>query len=195
MCIRDRLNKWQSYLSEELCKSSKFNVDKINEAISLCIDINSENEITNWSFQLTKVKCSLIVENKHIDALLTRKSNTRITSRILKPIKDYVEDLDKIIEISKVFRSEQLLSGKIEIPKPNNNIKSLEELLVHNPVDYSKEYLEQFDNNDIQTYISPLLHKANLIWLFGLGISIFPFNKCSLLNTLEISIILSKSSM
>ena len=49
-------------------------------------------------------------------------------------------------------------------PKPNNNIKSLEELLVHNPVDFSKEYLEPFDNNDIQTYISPLLHKANLIW-------------------------------
>ncbi len=158
------LNEWQNYLSEELCNASKFNVGQINEAISLCIDINSENEITNWSFQLTNIKCSLIVENKHIDALLTRKSNTRITSRILKPIKDYIDDLDKIIEISKVFRSEQLLNGKIEIPKPNNNIKSLEELLVHNPVDFSKEYLEPFDNNDIQTYISPLLHKANLIW-------------------------------
>ena len=158
------LKKWHNYLSEELCNASKFNVGQINEAISLCIDINSENEITNWSFQLTKIKCSLIVENKHIDALLTRKSNTRITSRILKPIKDYVEDLDKIIEISKIFRSEQLMNGKIEIPKPNNNIKSLEELLVHNPVDFSKEYLEPFDNTDIQTYISPIMHKANLIW-------------------------------
>ena len=66
--------------------------------------MNSENEIINWSFHLTKVKCSLLVENQHIDALLTRKSNARITSRILKPIKDYIEDLDKIIEISNEFR-------------------------------------------------------------------------------------------
>ena len=84
--------------------------------------MNSENEIINWSFHLTKVKCSLLVENQHIDALLTRKSNARITSRILKPIKDYIEDLDKIIEISNEFRKKQLLDGKIELPKSNNNI-------------------------------------------------------------------------
>ena len=46
------------------------------------------------------VRCSLIVGSDHTDALLSRKSKTRITSRILKPIKDYVEDLDKILEIS-----------------------------------------------------------------------------------------------
>ncbi len=185
------LNKWQNYLSESLCNDSKFNVGQINEAISLCIDINSENEITNWSFQLTKIKCSLIVENKHVEALLTRKSNTRITSRILKPIKDFVEDLDKIIELSKVFRSEQLLNGKIEIPKPINNIESLEELLVHNPVDFSKEYLEPFDNRDIQTFISPLLHKANLIWFnhsskFGLKNASYISQDLDYINVSEI---------
>ncbi len=158
------LEEWQTYLSDEICNSSKFNVGEINEAISLCIDISTKNEITNWSFHLTKVKCSLLVENKHIDALLKRKSTTRITSRILKPIKDYIEDLDKIIEISKVFRTKQILNGKIEIPKPNNSIDSLKELLVHNPVDYSNEYLEPLDNSDIQTYLSPLLYEANSIW-------------------------------
>ena len=32
----------------------------------------SANKITNWSFHLTKVKCSLVVENNHLDALLKR---------------------------------------------------------------------------------------------------------------------------
>ncbi len=158
------LEKWQPYLSDEICNSSRFNVGEANEAISLCIEFDSDNEIINWSFQLTKVKCSFLVESKHLDALLTRKSGSRITSRILKPIKDYIEDLDKIIEISKLFRRKQIDQGKIEIPKPNTNIDSLKELLVHNPGDYSKEYFEPLDKNDIQTYISPLLYLANSIW-------------------------------
>ena len=84
------LDKWQNYLSDEICNAAKFNTNEINDAISLCIEINSKNEIINWSFHLTKVKCTLLVENQHIEALLNRKSNSRITSRILKPIKDYV---------------------------------------------------------------------------------------------------------
>ena len=158
------LDKWQNYLSNDIYKATKFNIDEPNEAISLCIDINSENEITNYSFQLTKVKCSLLVENKHLDALLTRKNKTRITSRILKPIKDYIEDLDKILEISKAFREKHLLNGKIEIPKPTNDIETLKELLVHNPVDYANAYLEPLDKGDIQTYLSPLLYEANALW-------------------------------
>ena len=158
------LDQWQNYLSANIYDVSKFKLGEVNEAISICIDLNSENEIVDWSFHLTKVKCSLIVENKHLDALLTRKNNSRITSRILKPIKEYIHDLDKILEISKEFRKNQLLNGRIEIPKPNNNIDSLNELFIHNPADFSKEYFEPLNNNDIQTYVSPLLYEANLLW-------------------------------
>ncbi len=158
------LEKWNNFLTDEIYKSSIFKVGQVNEAVSLCIEFSNKNEITNWSFHLTKVKFSLLVENKHLDALLTRKSTTRITSRILKPIKDYIEDLDKIIEISKALRTKQISDGKIEIPKTNNNVDSLTELLIHNPVDYSNEYLEPLNNEDIQTYLSPLLYEANLLW-------------------------------
>ena len=185
------LEKWQNYLSDEICNAAKFNTNEINDAISLCIEMNSENEIINWSFHLTKVKCSLLVENQHIDALLTRKSKARITSRILKPIKDYIEDLDKIIEISNEFRKKQLLNGKIELPKSNNNIESLKELLVHNPADFSKEYFEPLNNNDIQTYLSPLLYEANSIWFnhsnnYGLNNASYISQKLDYINVTEI---------
>ena len=185
------LDKWQNYLSDEISNAAKFNIDEINEAISLCIELNNKNEITNWTFQLTKIKCSLIVENKHLEALLTKKSNTRITSRILKPIKDHLEDLDKIIEISKIFREKQLMNGKIEIPKPSNNIESLKELLVHNPVDFSKEYFEPLNENDIQTYLSPLLFEANSIWFnhsnhYCLNNASYIYNELDYINVSEI---------
>ena len=185
------IEKWQNYLSDEICNAAKFNTNEINDAISLCIEMNSENEIINWSFHLTKVKCSLLVENQHIDALLTRKSKARITSRILKPIKDYIEDLDKIIEISNEFRKKQLLNGKIELPKSNNNIESLKELLVHNPADFSKEYFEPLNNNDIQTYLSPLLYEANSIWFnhsnnYGLNNASYISQELDYINVTEI---------
>ncbi len=185
------LEKWQNYLSDEICNAAKFNTNEINDAISLCIEMNSENEIINWSFHLTKVKCSLLVENQHIEALLTRKSNARITSRILKPIKDYIEDLEKIIEISNEFRRKQLLNGKIELPKSINNIESLEELFVHNPAEFSKEYFEPLNNNDIQTYLSPLLYEANSIWFnhsnnYGLNNASYISQKLDYINVTEI---------
>ncbi len=185
------IEKWQNYLSDEICNAAKFNTNEINDAISLCIEMNSENEIINWSFHLTKVKCSLLVENQHIDALLTRKSNARITSRILKPIKDYIEDLDKIIEISNKFRKKQLINGNIELPKSNNNIESLKELSVHNPAEFSKVYFEPLNNNDIQTYLSPLLYEANSIWFnhsnnYGLNNASYISQKLDYINVTEI---------
>ncbi len=185
------LEKWQNYLSDEICNAAKFNTNEINDAISLCIEMNSENEIINWSFHLTKVKCSLLIENQHIEALLTRKSNARITSRILKPIKEYIEDLEKIIEISNEFRKKQLLNGKTELSKTNNNIESLKELLVHNPAEFSKEYFEPLNTNDIQTFLSPLLYEANSIWFnhsnnYGLNNASYISQKLDYLNVTEI---------
>ena len=158
------LNGWHNYLGENLKNASKFNLGEKNEAISICLHLNSDNEITEWSFHLTLVNCSLVVGSDHTDALLSRKSKTRVTSRVLKPIKEYIEDLDKILEISSSFRQRQLLTGSVEIPEPLNKIESLDEFFIHNPAEYSKEYFEPLRNEDCQTYLTPILHEANSIW-------------------------------
>ncbi|ABV50669.1 putative acetazolamide conferring resistance protein Zam [Prochlorococcus marinus str. MIT 9215] len=158
------LNDWQNYLSRSIINDSEFKLDEKNEAISLCLHLNSDNEIVDWSFHLTLVKCSLIVGSDHTNALLSRKSKTRITSRVLKPIKEHIDDLDKILEISCSFRKKNLLEGKVEIPAPLNKINSLEEFFIHNPAEYSKGYFESLNKEDCQTYLSPILHEANLIW-------------------------------
>ena len=158
------LNNWQNYLSDAIRNSSEFNLGEKNEAISLCMHLNSDNEITKWSFHLTLVRCSLIVGSNLTDALISRKSKTRITSRLLKPIKEYIEDLDKILEISASFRQRHLLRGKVEIPASLNKIESLNEFFIHNPAEYSKGYFEPLKKEDCQTYLSPILYEGNLIW-------------------------------
>ena len=106
------------------------------------MNLNSENEITDWSFHLTVVRCSFIVGSEHTEALLSRKSKARITSRLLKPIKEHIEDLDKILEISSSFRQRHLLKGNVEINSPLNKIESLKEFFIHNPAEYSNGYVE-----------------------------------------------------
>jgi len=158
------LDNWQNYINESFRTVSEFKLGEKNEAISLCLDLNSNNEINGWSFHLTYVKCSHILDSALTDAILSRKSRTRITSRLLKPIKEYIEDLDKILEISKSFREKHLFEGKVEIPPPLNKIEALNEFFIHNPAQCSKEYFEPLKNEDCQTYLSPILYEANLIW-------------------------------
>ena len=98
------LNNWRNYLNEDIKNASEFKLGVKKEAISLCLQLDSDNKVTKWSFHLTLVKCSLIVGTDHTEALLSRKSKSRITSRLLKPIKEYIYDLDKILEISCSFR-------------------------------------------------------------------------------------------
>ena len=69
------LNDWQNYLCESIRNASEFKFAEKNEAISLCLNLNSDNEIIDWSFHLTLVKCTLIVGSDHTDALLSRKAN------------------------------------------------------------------------------------------------------------------------
>ena len=157
-------NNWQNYISKSVRNASEFKLGEKNEAISLCLHLNPDHEITEWSFHLTLVKCSLIIGSDHTDALLSRKSKTRISSRLLKPIKEFIEDLDKILEISGSFRQRHLLEGKVEIPLPINKIDSLDEFFIHNPAEYSKGYFETLNKKDCQTYLSPILYEANLIW-------------------------------
>ncbi|MDC3147719.1 RNB domain-containing ribonuclease, partial [Prochlorococcus sp. AH-716-I09] len=158
------LKNWQNYLCESIINASKFNLGEKNEAISLCMHLNSDNEITEWSFHLTLVKCTHIIGSELTDALLSRKSKTRITSRLLKPLKEHIEDLDKILEISTSFRKKHLIEGKVEIPVPINKIESLNEFFIHNPAEYSQGYFEPLNKDDCQTYLSPILHEANFIW-------------------------------
>ena len=158
-------NSWSGFLSKDLTKTSEFKVNEINKAISLCITLSKSMEIVDWSFHLTNVRCSIVVENKHLEAISKSKSKSRVTSRLLNPIKDQIEELELLIKISKVFRENQLKNGKLEISKDNNSIDYLEEYYVHKPAEYSNEFLEPLNNNDIQTFISPLLFEADSIWL------------------------------
>ena len=185
------LKAWRNFLDDELLEKSKFELNNPNKAISLCMTISNDWEILDWAFHLTEVNCLLIVNNKHLEALTNRKSKTRITSKILKPIKDFIKDIDYLLELSKSIRQKYLSMGKFEVPKEDNSIDSINEFLKHNPSDYTNEYFEPLNVNDIQTYISPLILTADRIWYehsknFNIVNASYQFRDLSYINVNEI---------
>ncbi len=156
------INNWYNYLEENLINNSKFEINKKNKAISLCICLSKEKKIIDWSFHLTTVKCTAVLENKYLEALYKRK--TKLTTKIREPYENYEKEIKFIINIAKVFRNDQLKKGKYEISSEINKIKKLNEFYFHSPCEYSIDYLESLNNKDPQTYISPILFEADAIW-------------------------------
>ena len=155
-------NNWYGYLEEKLINKAEFKVGEKNEAISLCISLSKDKEIVDWSFHLTDVKCTAIIENKYLEAMNKRKSKS--TTKILEPLESYQEQIKFIISVAKEFRKDQLRKGKYEISREINNIKKLDEFYFHNPCEYSIDYFEPLNTLDPQTYISPILFEADAIW-------------------------------
>jgi len=155
-------DKWHNYLEESLINNADFKIGEKNKAISLCISLSKDKKIIDWSFFLTYVKCSAIIESKYLEALNKRKS--KLTTKILEPYKKYQEQIKSIISVAKEFRNDQLKKGKYEIPSEINKIKSLNEFYYHKPCEYSIDYLEPLNSLDSQTYVSPILFEADAIW-------------------------------
>tara|TARA_Y100000589_G_scaffold327732_1_gene370201 strand:- start:538 stop:2760 length:2223 start_codon:yes stop_codon:yes gene_type:complete len=156
------ISKWRNYLDENLLNDSEFKVGEKNKAISLCLTLSKEKKIIDWSFHLTYVRCTSIIDNKFTEAIYKRKS--KLTTKTLQPIENYLEQIKLILEVSKKFRSNQIKKGKYEIPKEENNIKILDEFYYHSPGDYYNDYLEPINPLDPQTFISPILFEADAIW-------------------------------
>ncbi len=153
---------WHNYLEKKLIDEAEFKIGDKNKAISLCISLSKEKEIIDWSFHLTNVKCTAVLENKYLEALNKRKS--KLTTKILQPYEKYEEQIKLIIKIAKEFRKNQIKRGKYEITREINKIKKLDEFYFHKPCEYSIDYFEPINTLDPQTYISPILFEADAIW-------------------------------
>ena len=174
-------DRWRNFLNKELLNLSKFEVGIKNKSISLCLELSKEFEIVDWSFHLSEVNCVAIIDNKLLDAINKNNKKSRITSRILKPIKDYLEEINIILEISQKFREQQVSRGLCEIVKEPNTINLLNEFYFHKPCSYENDFFEPLNIDDIQTYISPILFEADSIWfLHSSNLKIFNANYSSI---------------
>ncbi len=108
-------NSWENILTEKLLKESIFEVDKINNAITLELTIDKSGNCNNAEFYLTTIKPSAEILPEHLEALLTRKAKSRVIPAKLKKIKGYIHTLEEIIHITKLINNKLIDNGHIQL--------------------------------------------------------------------------------
>ncbi len=158
-------NSWNPLLSDALNKTSKFTVNEENHSISLIIDIDPNGIVKDWNFKLTKIKPHIEINSDILKTLNSRKSKSRTLPIKLKPIKDYINQLETLIFASKLIEKKQNELGLIELDLELPKIDYLSELIKCNPGDNYNQWYRPINNNDPQSVISPIIHLANKIYL------------------------------
>ncbi len=157
-------NKWNTLLNESLMQASQFKVDEINKAITAQIDISPEGKILDWEFFLSEIKPVAEIEPKHLISLDARKPKSRAIPVALKPIKDYLVQLQTIIFCSNQLQELEKKNGLLELDLPVPKLDDLSELIWELPGTEFEQWKLPLSKTDPNSILSPLIRAANRAW-------------------------------
>ncbi len=160
-CLAD---KWEPFVNESLDKASRFELDKVNDAISVCLDIDSCGEVKDWEFMLTKISPKAEISSKELESLASRKPRSRAIPAQLKKIKDHITQLETLIFCSELLSKCEKNKGSIELDLPTPKIDYLSDLLCEDPSTTYHQWKQPLNKEDPQSLLSPLIRIANEIW-------------------------------
>ncbi len=154
-------NNWLEFLSESLKSSSEFKINEVCDAISLMIDINSQGEITDWKFTLSKIKPVSLITSKHLKAINNRKATSKSIPIAIKPIKDSLEVIYNIIHSAKQLNNNNNATIKLDEDIPN--LQRLGELQNTFPSRDFHGWSQTFDCIDPQSIVDVYVRLSNKI--------------------------------
>ncbi len=153
-------NNWLEFLNESLTSASQFKPNEECEAISLMIDINSEGNITDWKFTLSKIKPVKFITPKQLIAINNRKSTSKSLPIVLKPIKDYLEVIYTIIHSSKLINNSNI---SIKLDEHIPDLERLSELQKAYPGRDFHGWSKTYDSCDPQSIVDVYIRLSNNI--------------------------------
>tara|TARA_B100000700_G_scaffold330374_1_gene456287 strand:- start:1687 stop:3999 length:2313 start_codon:yes stop_codon:yes gene_type:complete len=174
------VNEWINLLSDNLINESYFECGKSNDAISLYIEFDKSGLIKDWRFLLSKIEPISLITDTHLIAIANRKPRSRLLPVELKPIKEYIEQINSIKDLSVILNNNYKKDGLVELEENNLDISELGDIRIEPPVSDWKQWKPVHDSRSSHSVISPLIRVANylsfnLISEFGLnGIAMVP---------------------
>tara|TARA_Y100001968_G_scaffold322349_1_gene358286 strand:- start:2618 stop:4921 length:2304 start_codon:yes stop_codon:yes gene_type:complete len=153
-------NNWLEFLNESLKSASQFEIDEVNEAISLMIDIDSVGNIIDWKFTTSIIKPIKIITPKHLIAINNRKASSKSIPIALKTIKDNLEVIYTIIHSSRLINNNNLT---IKLDEQIPNLERLNELQKVFPGRDFNGWSKTYDCCDPQSIIDVFIRISNYI--------------------------------
>ena len=154
-------NNWLDFLNESLSSASRFNLNEVNEAISLMVDINSDGHVIDWKFSTSIIKPVKIITTKHLKTIVNRKATSKSIPIALKTIKDNLEVIYTILHSSKQINSNNHSSVKLDEQIPH--LERLTELHKTYPGRDFHGWSKTYNNTDPQSIIDVYIRLANNI--------------------------------
>ncbi|AAQ00033.1 MULTISPECIES: RNB domain-containing ribonuclease [Prochlorococcus] len=167
--IRNRSNsicfgeEWQCFLGDKLNKEAGFEIGKSNSAITLELFIDKNGKCQSWEFYLSTIKPVAKVSQKNLDDILKRKKRSRIVPASLKLLKDYINNIEDLLYISKIINENLIKAGLIQLDLPVPVIENLEDLDKTVPGGEFNGWSDTYKDKDPQSIISVFTKYANII--------------------------------
>ncbi|WP_432784855.1 RNB domain-containing ribonuclease [Cyanobium sp. BSA11S] len=125
--------RWLPMLSPALGKAAAFKPGEVQAAVSVGLRCNDQGELSDYRFALTSVKVDAVVDDAALQALADRKPKARTTPAALKPIKDQLPQLERLVEITALLRQRRLEAGSLELDLPRPSLEALGDLCIPAP--------------------------------------------------------------
>ncbi len=154
-------NNWLEFLNESLKNASQFKPNEECDSISLKIDIDSEGNLTDWKFSLSRIKPAKIITPKHLKTINNRKATSKSVPIALKGIKENLETIYTIIHSAKLINNNNNYSIKLDEHIPN--LERLNELQKTYPGRDFHGWSNTFDSSDPQSIIDVYVRLSNNI--------------------------------
>ncbi len=168
-------NDWIDFLSESVKHKSNFKLNEENEAITIIFDLNSEGNILDWSFSLSKIKPTNIITTKHIEAINKRKRTTKSIPIVIKPIKDSLEIIYTLIHTSKIINDKEINNDSIQLESGIPQLERLSDIQKVYPSRDFHGWSKVHDINDPQSILNVFISIANNILYKHLAAYKLPF--------------------
>ena len=158
-------NYWRSLLDEALTTSSSFKTNEENSAITLRLDIGANGCISDWEFNLSTIKPVAEITPELLEVINKRKPKSRVIPLKIKPIKQYLSQIETLLYISELLNKREKKLGSIELDLSLPKIDSLTQLMYEDPSSSINQWNRPLDKNDPQSVISPILRISNKVYM------------------------------
>ncbi|MCP9799983.1 ribonuclease R family protein [Synechococcus sp. RedBA-s] len=153
--------RWLPLLSPALSKAAAFKPGEANAAVSVGLSCNEQGELSDYRFALTTIQVDAVVEASALQALAEHKPKARTIPAALKPIKDQLPQLERLLEITALLRQRRLESGSLELDLPRPSLESLGDLCVPSPEERRSGWMVQLPEHQPTALMRELLILAS----------------------------------
>jgi ribonuclease R len=125
--------QWLPLLSSALCKAAAFKVGEVQAAVSAALEISADGELEHYRFCRTRIQPAAEVDGAALLALSERKPKSRTLAAPLKPLKEQLGQLERLLACCGALRQRRRAAGSLELDLQLPPIPSLGDLAAPDP--------------------------------------------------------------